>query len=280
MLQRGGSMNSSLLSAARIFGAISIGVIVLSAMGLLLGGASGPARHPIAIIAAVLLVYWLAEPLIGRRALRAQATALLPVGAAASDQSQKIITFEVTEREWIEAKLVYRGVHTIAGVARRIVLALPIVSLLYFVLAWFTARLPGAAAIAPFRDPGTAAGIIVALAALFTLIDNVYRAPLMAAAVYRANAARWWPATIAWDDAAIFIENAESRFRYALGECRGWKESPSLILLYSPDDRYWCLPKQALDEAGRLGDFREVLAAHVPALSPYQIVYRHRRQAL
>jgi len=86
----------------------------------------------------------------------------------------------------------------------------------------------------------------------------------------------WWPATIAWNADAIFIHNGEGYLRYALDDCRAWKEDDALIILYSGDKRYWCLPKRALAAAGRLDSVEQLLQQRVAKIPPYKTFYRWR----
>ncbi len=180
-----------------------------------------------------------------------------------------MVPFDVTEQEWVRGKLLYRGVSTVMGVARRIALALPVVFLPYVLL--IISRSP-ADDVLP--HPLGAAAAILALSIAYVLLENFYRAPLQAARTYRENRDRWWPAELAWNADAIFLKNPQERLRYPLVECRAWKEDASLILLHSGDNRYWCLPKRALDAAGQLQDFERLLAERVPKMAPYKVVYR------
>jgi hypothetical protein len=267
-------MNSPLARAARFFGYAFIGIVVLKAARLILDPASEPVERILTITVSVLLVYWFAEPLLWNRTMRAQATLRPPSRNSASDQPTSVVPYEVTEQEWVHAKLLYRGAHTVTGVARQIALTLPSALLLYVPLVWITPRW---ARYDFLRDPRGAAFIIVALAATLVLMETFYRAPLMAAQTFHAKAPLWWPAEIAWNADAIFIKNKEGRFRYAFPACRAWKEDASMILLHSGDNRYWCFPKRALDAVSRLAEFRQLLQDHVPKISPYRVIYRQFR---
>jgi len=162
-------------------------------------------------------------------------------------------------------------VHNAAGMARRIARTVPWVLLIYGLLAVLTY---GSARSEFLRDPATAALTVVALAAAYVLVDNLYRAPFEAARTVRVNGHLWWPAAIGWSADAIFIRNSEGHFRYALDACRAWKEDDALILLHTADNRYWCLPKQALAYAGRLDSFQQLLQQRVAQISPYKVLYR------
>ncbi len=117
--------------------------------------------------------------------------------------------------------------HNAAGMARRIARTVPWVLLIYGLLAVLTY---GSARSEFLRDPATAALTVVALAAAYVLVDNLYRAPFEAARTVRVNGHLWWPAAIGWSADAIFIRNSEGHFRYALDACRAWKEDDALIL--------------------------------------------------
>jgi hypothetical protein len=264
-------MNSPLAQGARYFGYAAIGIIVLYAVRLLSELSAAPAERMLTIMTAVLLVSWFAEPLLWNRGLAAQAALPPPSPDRAPDQPKGAVPYEVTEQEWVHGKLLYRGVHTATGVARRIALTLPAMLLVYLPLGWFTRDWPQYDFL---RDPRDAVLIVLAFAAALVLAGNFYRAPLAAARMFRARGALWWPAEIAWNSDAIFIKNNEGRFRYPLAECRAWKEDASMILLHSGDNRYWCLPKHALEAAGRLAEFTQLLEQHVRKISPYTVVYR------
>ena len=191
----------------------------------------------------------------------------------APDQPTDAVPYDMTEAEWIRGKLLYRGVHNAAGMALRVGRTILWGLLIYLLFAALDHALRGGGF---FRIPATAVLALVATVAVYVLLDNLFGAPADAARTFRARGPLWWPATIGWSADAIFIRNGEGYFRYALADCRAWKEDEALILLYTADNRYWCLPKHALLDAGRLESFERLLQGRVAKISPYKVVYRWR----
>lgn len=252
---------------------IGLGALVVAAayaVRQVIGEPSAPVDFTLLVVGDGLVIAWLAQPLLG---LGRSAPLPRPNQIPAPDEPRNAVPYDMTEPEWIRGKLLYRGVHNAAGAAWRIARTLPWVLLLYFLLAALTYRSPRGEFL---RDPANTVLTVVALAAAYVLVDNLYRAPFEAARTFRANGHLWWPATIGWNADAIFIRNGEGYFRYALADCRAWKEDDALILLYTADDRYWCLPKHALADAGRLEKFEQLLQQRLAKISPYKVVYRWR----
>ncbi len=131
------------------------------------------------------------------------------------------------------------------------------------VIAWLVQPLLGLGRSAPLPRPSQAPAP-----------DQPAKPVPYAARAFRVNGHLWWPAAIGWSADAIFIRNSEGHFRYALDACRAWKEDDALILLHTADNRYWCLPKQALADAGRLDSFAQLLQQRVAQISPYRVLYR------
>ncbi len=261
-------MTSRWTMAGTGIGLGAIVVIAAYAVRQAIGEPSAPLDFTVLVVVGGLVIGGLAHPLLG---LGRSAPLPRPSQAPAPDQPTDMVPDDMTEPEWIRGKLLYRGVHNAAGMAWRIARALPWVLLIYFLLAALTYRSPRGEFL---RDPANAVLTVVAVAAAYVLADNLYRAPFEAARTFRANGHLWWPAAIAWSADAIFIRNSEGRFRYALEDCRAWKEDDALIILHTADKRYWCLPKHALADAGRLESFEQLLQQRVAKISPYKVLYR------
>jgi hypothetical protein len=247
-------------------------VVVVAAYGArqMIGAPVAPVDDVLLEMAAITAIAWLATPLLGS----ARSAASLPHPTrlpAPPDAPARAVPYDMTEAEWIRGKLLYRGVHDAAGLARRFVRMVLFLAAIYVLALGLAEWAPRGAFL---RDPATGVLSVAALAAAYVLLDNLYRAPFAAARSFRVNRELWWPATIAWSAEAVFIRNKEACFRYALADCRGWKEDDALIILHTADKRYWCLPKPALADAGRLDEFLQLLQRRVEKMSPYQVLYR------
>jgi hypothetical protein len=109
---------------------------------------------------------------------------------------------------------------------------------------------------------------------IYVAFDRLVSARESAASTFVSRGPLWWPAKIAWSTEAISVRNGEGNFRYPLQDCTAWKEDASLILLYTADSRYWCLPKRAFAAFHRLDTLEHLLQERVAKISPYKVVRR------
>ncbi len=215
-------------------------------------------------------VFFAVEPLLtSARPLPSALPLVDPAQRAASSDPSPAVRYELAESDWVHGALLHRGVLTRVGRLRRVALTAAGFAALYGVdLAVGDAHYTSPWSLA------VALGAVVAFAVWYDVVDNFYRAPVQAARGFLEGERLFWSrAEIGWDAESIVIRNNEGRFRYRLAEFRGWKEDASMILLYTRDDRYWRLPKRALEMAGRLADLKQLLRDHVPTIPAYRTVY-------
>jgi len=209
--------------------------------------------------------------LLAQTALRSYRPSLTRNADPAHDLPADAMSYDVVESEWIHGKLLYRGIHDSTGLVRRIGRSIIWMVLIYLLFAGVNYALRGDDF---FRIPATAVLALITFVVVYVILDSLVYARESAVRTFVSRGPFWWPAKIAWSTEAISIRNGEGNFRYPLQDCTAWKEDASLILLYTADSRYWCLPKRAFAALFRHDSLEHLLQERVAKISPYKVVRR------